>query len=440
MPDYANPVRVICRPVLTAWLLIGLNISTTGCQTSSQASRVPASPPPVTFARLTPSPTDTPDASHDFGSLVVNVRNGTEAIWLLVGDEAPRSLTQGRYPRLSPDGCSVVFVRTSADPPHSPEYWVIAVDDSTPGLLFPPHDVWGGLVYGLAWSPDSKNIAVTTGAYAKMFYSGNLWLVDGSDGTMMQLAERGAGVPHFSPDGEWIATHTPEIGWSHGSIGLWHVESRSGQTLFGPLMLQYLEWADDSGGFAVALQRHSRHSETGLELWWVPVDGVPMQLGRLSNAIYASWQPDTGRLAYYSPKVIEDPENHTARSFHSLHLANRDGSGDEVVPGSVGMTFWNKWALDLSDASPWSPDGRWLLIVDQEVHTYIVDTYNLHTPLLLNVDRVHGWLDATHYLASAYQLGTTELYSCVPPETCHSLARLDGEIQGLSHTEKVCRP
>jgi hypothetical protein len=138
--------------------------------------------------------------------------------------------------------------------------------------------------------------------------------------------------------------------------------------------------------------------------------------------------------------VIEDPENQTAHSFHSLHLANRDGSGDEVVPGSVGMTFWNKWALDLSDASPWSPDGRWLLIADQDGHTYIVDTDNLHTPLLLNVDRVHGWLDATHYLASTCQLGTTELYSCVPPETCHSLARLVGEIQGLSHTEKACKP
>jgi hypothetical protein len=37
-------------------------------------------------------------------------------------------------------------------------------------------------------------------------------------------------------------------------------------------------------------------------------------------------------------------------------------------------------------------------------------------------------------------LGTTELYSCVPPETCQSLARLVGEIQGLSYTEKACKP
>ena len=111
-----------------------------------------------------------------------------------------------------------------------------------------------------------------------------------------------------------------------------------------------------------------------------------------------------------------------------------------MVPGSVGMELWTKWALDLSDASPWSPDGRWLLITDQDGHTHIVDTDDLHAPLLLNVDRVHGWLDAAHYLASTYQLGTTALYSCVSPETCQSVARLGGEIQGLSYTEEVCRP
>ena len=439
MPDHANPVRVIGRPALAAWLLLVLTIAATGCQASGQASRIPASPSPVTPARPTPSPTDTPGASHGFGSLAVDISNDTD-IWLLVGDDTPRSLTQGRCPKLSPDGCSVVIIRDSANPPRFAEDWIVAVDDPIPGLLFWPQDVQGGLVYGLEWSPDSRSIAVTTGGDIKRIYSGNLWLVDSSDGTLTQLAERDAGVPHFSPDGEWIATSTPEIGWSHGSIGLWHVESRSGQTLFGPLMLQYLEWADDSSGFAAALQRHSRHHETGLELWWVPVDGDPMYLGRLSNASYASWQPDTGRIAYYSPEVIEDPEDHTAHSFHSLHLANRDGSGDEVVPGSVGMEFWNKWALDLPGASPWSPDGRWLLTADRDGHTYIVDTDNLRTPLLLSVDRVHGWLDATHYLASTYQLGTTELYSCVPPETCQALARLGGEIQGLSYTEKVCRP
>jgi len=440
MPDYADPVRVICRSILAAWLLLVLATSTTGCQTSSQVSRVSASPSPVTFASLTPFPTDTtvatdtPAAPHEFGSLVVTLRN--DAIWLLVGDGAPRLLTHARYPGLSPDGCLAIFGQPSADYPHLKEYWVINVDDSTARRLLVPTDGWGGLVYGRAWSPDSKSIAFTTGGDAKRVYSGNLLLVDVSDGTMARLAERGAGVPVFSPDGEWIATFTPEIGWSHGTIGLWHVGGKSGQTLFSPLMRQFLEWADDSSGFALAL---NHYAAAGLELWWVPVDDVPVQLGRLSKATYVSWQPSTERLVYYSPKYIEDPEDHTAHSFHSLYLANRDGSGHEEVPWSEGMMFWRKGGVDLPDASPWSPDGRWLLTEDEDGHTYIVNTHVLHTPLLLNVDRVHGWLDANHYLASTYQLGDTELYRCVPPETCQTLARLAGEIQGLSYTEKVCK-
>ena len=245
MPGYSNPVCVICRLTLAAWLLLVLTISTIGCQTSGQASRVSASPSPVTLATLTPFPTDTtmvadtPATPHDFGSLVVNVGNDT--IWLLVGDGAPRLLTHGRYPGLSPDGCLAVYSQPSADYPQFAEYWVINVDDSTARRVLAPSERWGGLLYGLAWSPDSRSIAFTTGGYAKRVYSGDLWLVDVSDGAMTQLAERGAGVPFFSPDGEWIATFTPEIGWSHGTVGLWHVEGKSGQTLFSPLMLQCLQ-------------------------------------------------------------------------------------------------------------------------------------------------------------------------------------------------------
>ena len=200
-------------------------------------------------------------------------------------------------------------------------------------------------------------------------------------------------------------------------------------------MQQYLQWADDSSGFVVAMLGIG---DPGLALWWVPVDGAPTQLGHLPDAIYAAWQPGAERLVYYAPRVIEDPERGQAHSLHSLHLVNRDGSGDEVLPGSEGMTFWNRWALDLSDASPWSPDGRWLLTMDQDGNTYVVDTERLDMPFLLHVGRVHGWLDATHYLASTYQLGDTELYRCVPPENCHALARLAGEIQGLSYTDRRC--
>lgn len=75
---------------------------------------------------------------------------------------------------------------------------------------------------------------------------------------------------------------------------------------------------------------------------------------------------------------------------------------------------------------------------DHDDRTYIVDTNALHAPLCLNVGRIHGWLDATHYLASIHQAGDTKLYYCVPSETCQPLAQFVGEIQGLSYTKKVC--
>lgn len=428
MFNHSSIAFVSSRTTLAACLLLVVAISTSSCQATDQASPVTAGP--------TPSPTEEPDGDGGFGSLVVEADDG---IWLLVEDEAPRLLTHGRLPRLSPDGCSVLLIRDSEDPPHFAEYWILGVDDSEPSLLFSPHDLSGGSVYGLAWSPDSGSLAVTTGADVKQYYSGNLWLVDVSDGAATQIAERGAGVPDFSPDGEWIATSTPEIGWSHGSIGLWHAESGRGEMIFGPLMLQYLAWAEDSSGFAAALQRHSRQTETGLELWWVPVDGDPTQLGQLPEASYVSWEPGLERLVYYSPLVVEDPEDHTARSVHSLRLANRDGGGDTVVPDSEGMTLGGS-VPELTDSSPWSPNGRWLLTTDEDGRTYVIDTDRLDARLHLNVDRVHGWLDATHYLASTYQLDNTELYRCALPDTCEPLAQFAGEIRVLSYTGEVCTP
>jgi hypothetical protein len=207
--------------------------------------------------------------------------------------------------------------------------------------------------------------------------------------------------------------------------------------VFDPLFLQYLHWADDSSGFAVALQRYG---DTGLELWWVPVDGSPIQLGRVPGAIYAAWQPGLKRLVYYAPQVVEDAESGASSSSHMLHLVDSDGEADVEIPGSQGMQLWTAWAQDLVGASPWSPDGRWLLTFDGDGHTYIVDTDVLQAPQALSVDRVHGWLDATHYLASTYGASDTELYYCVPSETCFSIEQLDGRIQRVSYADGLCEP
>ena len=363
-----------------------------------------------------PSPTDTADAMHDFGSLIVGLQD--ETVWLLTENEAPQLLAYGFSPEISPDGHWVVGIYHPEETSTVPLFGLIDTHNRTEKLLFSPEDGKTCFIYGRAWSPDSRYIAFTCGGDIKHMYFGDLWMVDVVDGTVMQIAERDAGIPHFSPDGKWIATSTPWEGWTHGSIALWHVESKRNQALFSPLYQLYLEWADDSSGFAAALQQKTE----GLELWWIPVDATPVQLGYLPGAFRAIWQPNTERLVYTGP-----PYNPG-----SVHLVNRDGSGDTVIPGSEGMSF--------PEDAPWSPDGHWLLLEDNSYLPYIVDTNVPHLPIPLNVDRVHGWVDATHYLASTYRGDASELYLCTLPEACQSLARFEGVIRNLSYTDQVYRP
>ncbi len=359
---------------------------------------------------------DTPDAMHDFGSLVVALQD--ETVWLLAENEAPQLLAYGFSPEISPDGHWVVDIHHLEEYSTVPLFRLLDTHNRTEKLLFLPEDGKTCFIYGRAWSPDSRYIAFTCGGDIKHIYFGDLWMVDVVDSTIMQIAERDAGIPHFSPDGKWIATSTPWIGWTHGSIALWHVASKRNQALFGPLYQLYLEWADDSSGFAAAFQKGSE----GLELWWIPVDDTPVQLGYLPGAFRARWQPNTERLVYTGP-----PGNPG-----SVHLVNRDGSADKVIPGSEGMSF--------PEDPPWSPDGHWLLLVDSNDLPYIVDTNVPHLPIPLSVDRVHGWVDATHYLASTYREGVSELYLYTLPEACQSLARFEGVIRSLSYTQQVYRP
>ena len=381
----------------------------TDCQTPDQAAP-------------SPSATSTPEIAYPFGSLVIALQD--ETVWLLTENEAPQLLAYGFSPQISPDGHWVVGVHHREEYSTIPLFVLIDTHNRTEKLLFSPEDRKTCYIYGRAWSPDSSHIAFTCGGDAKRMYFGDLLLVDLVDGTVTQIAERDAGIPHFSPDGQWIATSTPWEGWTHGSIALWHIEGKRNQALFSPLYQLYLEWADDSSGLAAAFQKQTEGLglSEGLELWWIPVDATPVRLGYLPGAFRAIWQPNTERLVYTGPSY----------NSGSVHLVNHDGSGDTVIPGSEGMSF--------PEDPPWSPDGHWLLLVDYNRLPYIVDTNVLHTPISLNVDRVHGWVDATHYLASTYREDVSELYLCTLPETCRLLAQFAGQIRSLGYTEQVYQP
>ncbi|MBL7201970.1 MAG: HEAT repeat domain-containing protein [Anaerolineae bacterium] len=289
----------------------------------------------------------------DFGTLVIPGGNGT--LWLFVGKEAPRMLARGKSTELSPDGCSVLFRRPS--PGTYSELWAIDIDDAAPRRVFSSIQP---TIYALAWSPDSRGFAMTTGGYAKRYYSGDLWWIDLVNGCATRIAERGGGEPAFSPDGEWIATLTPEIGNSHGVVSLWRMSDMRGELLFAPSVFeQYpqdgalvsertvfsplvwpmeVTWADDSTGFSVNM---SHADDFGTRRWWVPIDGSAME--------------------------------------------------------------------PLPPLSPTSPGSG------QE-----------------------SQIDATHYLTSTSESGYTEFLYCASDGTCHTLARLRGEIRRMSHTDQRC--
>ncbi|MEJ5309565.1 MAG: hypothetical protein WHX52_07310 [Anaerolineae bacterium] len=210
--DVLHLLNIPCRSVLAICLLIVLSVSVGGCQTANQTT------PSL-------SATDTADAAHEFGSLVVGLQD--ETVWLLREDEAPQLLTHGFSPLISPDGHWVLVSHHPEQGADVSTYWLIDTHDRTEKPLFSADNDKIHFIYDLAWSPNSRHIAFTCGGDIKSVYVGDLWLVDVADGTVTQITERDGGKPHFSPDGKWIAASMPWGGYGDGSIALWHVESKA---------------------------------------------------------------------------------------------------------------------------------------------------------------------------------------------------------------------
>ncbi len=82
----------------------------------------------------------------------------------------------------------------------------------------------------------------------------------------------------------------------------------------------------------------------------------------------------------------------------------------------------------------WSPDGRWLLAMNEMGTCYLVDT-RARTVHPLDVQRVYGWPDTGHYLVGTvpgesleqYERGEDipiAVYRCAPLGTCEWLAQV----------------
>lgn len=106
-------------------------------------------------------------------------------------------LTQGYYPRFSPDGKTIVYVKYSSDA-KSCSIWTMDLDGSNPVQIT---DAKKGFAFNPCWSPDGTRIIFD--AYKKDKKDSDLYIIDVDGNNLVQLTVNKSydGQPYWSPDG-----------------------------------------------------------------------------------------------------------------------------------------------------------------------------------------------------------------------------------------------
>ncbi|MGA9351724.1 MAG: hypothetical protein WBW48_23385, partial [Anaerolineae bacterium] len=304
-----------------------------------------------------PTPTPLPTTAISLPGRLIYESAGD--VWIVEQGQPPRVLlTDGSNPHLSPDGNRLVFRRANPELPLS-DLWL--ADFTCPASPAPcqvnqrrligPAEFGSPLIYDLAWSPDGRTVALTTGADAKTIYSEDLWLVNVETGDYRQVLDDGGGVPHYSPDGAWIALNMPYTGYQHGQLSLIAADGSSYRPLFDYLIFYEGKWLPD-GVLVAGIVRLARTTEAEVpaELWQVPVVGEPVRLATIPIAHSFCWSADGRRLAY----LADDPVGW-------LHIAQGDGSEPVAVPGTDERTW----------AHSWSPGGQFLAVIHDGQYSFV---------------------------------------------------------------------
>ncbi len=338
------------------------------------------------YTARSPTPTLLPTANISLPGRLIYESAGD--IWIVERGQPPRVLlTGGSNPHPSPDGNRLLFHR--ANPELTlPDLWL--ADFTCPAAPAPcqvnerrligPAEVGGPLIYDLAWSPDGRTVALTTGAAAKTIYSEDLWLVDVETGDYQQVLDDGGGVPDYSPDGAWIALNMPYTGYQHGQLSLIAADGSGYRPLFDYLISYEGKWLPD-GVLVAGIVRLVQTTETEVpaELWQVPVVGEPVRLATILVAHSFCWSADGRRLAY----LADDPVGW-------LHIAQGDGSEPVAVPGTDERTW----------AHSWSPGGQFLAVIHDEQYFFVSGGPD---PALIPMPAPFWlWLDDHSYLTAEW--------------------------------------
>jgi Tol biopolymer transport system component len=312
--------------------------------------------PPIQMVPLTTDPGIElrPDLSPD-GSQVAFLKVQKEGTAELVvqpmaGGER-RSLAEclsGGFPRWSPDGQWIAFMRRSVD---MAELVLISPDGKNSKVITRlsgnnrPFNAWNSLT--LSWTSDASAIAIAESSGQGEPLS--LFLVPVGSQGRLRLTTPPAGIPGdtqpaFSPDGRWLAFARYHTG---SESDLYLVPTTGGEPK--PLthdyaMIDGLSWLPDSSGLVFA----SNRTRGNMALWRLNLAG-PEELQHLAGGDSAAASPSSVRLM----------GNATLRLVCQFRVRDVNLWHADIARGLMRATPIALSAM--TDSNPqFSPDGRQL--------------------------------------------------------------------------------
>jgi Tol biopolymer transport system component len=343
------PVAVIAPPRrsslrrIAVWMLIVVVAAAAGALVVALSTERAGEP--IRMEWLTYSGHDASPAASPDGKTIAftSDRDGVPRIWLKqVQGGGELALTDGAddYPRFSPDGSSLIFVRRTAT--SSSLYRVPLLGGDAHKLL---DDVTGA-----DWSPDGHQLAFTRWVSGER--SGSIVGVASSDGggprEIAFVAGRALITPRWSPDGRTIAAVTG-LGNVAAGIGIDIVEmSGHARLLISPqpsMRHSSVLWSADS--------RSVVYSEAESVAAWLTGSSarIVRQDVKSGAARTLAWVPNHSKTldVLDSGRLLLD----TRSSRENLRELPLD---DSAGPGERWLTRGNS-----TDRQPtYSPDGEWL--------------------------------------------------------------------------------